>query len=122
MLIERAAIRPLVENDRGVQGRVEACRRRSPSGGLPHASRMAELPVHANSIASAPSSLTPSSPLSNRWNARPVQTCRCHRELVDRHAARLQDAVGKRLPGVIEGWVDAIADAVEDDDQSRSHL
>ena len=36
--------------------------------------------------------------------------------MVDRHAADFKTLLENGFPGVIDGWVDAIADAVEDDE------
>ena len=109
---------PLIENDPGVQARVaRLARTRSPPGG-PSTRRASPIcPSAATSTPCAPSSSTPSSPRCcrsaslDRFKLAGVIATWWTDTLPD-----FKTLLENGFPGVIDGWVDAIADAVEDDE------
>jgi len=117
ILIERAAIRPLVENDPGVQARVQAPRDALTAWWAAHAPRLADLPVHrelnrvrADFLDSFVAELLPLGTL-DRFKLAGVIASWWTNTLPD-----FKTLLENGFPGVIDGWVDAIADAVEDDE------
>ena len=122
-LPDRAAIRPLVDSDAGVQARLVAVRqgpcrmvdrtlappRRSTAAPRPE-SRSHRIPRHLRHRA-------PCVTMSEGITAsRPLQARGRHCCLVDRYAPDFKTLLENGFPGVVDGWVDAIADAAEDDE------
>ena len=116
-LTERSAIRPLVENDPGVQARVQALRDALAGWWSAHASRLADLPQHRelNRVRSEflNTFVTALAPLGtlDRFKLSGVIATWWTDTLPD-----FKTLLENGFPGVIDGWVDAIADAVEDDE------
>ena len=97
-LTDRSAIRPLVENDPGVQARVQVaprCAHRMVDRALGPACRVAAAPR------AKPRPFRVSRHICHRAfaarHSRPLQAFWCHRDLVDRNTARFQNAAGKRI-------------------------
>ncbi|MCB1771633.1 MAG: N-6 DNA methylase [Candidatus Competibacteraceae bacterium] len=116
-LTDRAAIRPLVENDPGVQARIEALRAALATWWTAHAPRLADLPkrrdlnaVRAEILDSFGAALLPLGAL-DRFKLAGVIATWWTETLPD-----FKTLLENGFPGVIDGWVDAIADAVEDDE------
>jgi type I restriction enzyme M protein len=116
-LTNRAAIRPLVENDPGVQARIEALRAALASWWIAHAPRLADLPqrrdlnaVRAEILDTFGAALLPLGTL-DRFKLAGVIATWWTDTLPD-----FKTLLENGFPGVIDGWVDAIADAVEDDE------
>jgi type I restriction enzyme M protein len=114
---DRSAIRPLVENDPGVQARVRALRDALAAWWVAHAARLAGLPQHRelNRVRSEfldtfVSALAPLGTL-DRFKLSGVIATWWTETLPD-----FKTLLENGFPGVIDGWVDAIADAVEDDE------
>ncbi|MCB1820035.1 MAG: N-6 DNA methylase [Candidatus Competibacteraceae bacterium] len=114
---DRAAIRPLVENDPGVQARIEALRAALATWWTAHAPRLADLPkrrdlnaVRAEILDSFGAALLPLGAL-DRFKLAGVIATWWTETLPD-----FKTLLENGFPGVIDGWVDAIADAVEDDE------
>ena len=113
----RAAIRPLVESDPGVQVESLRCARPCGAGGQVIRRVWPTCPSVAISTPSAPSSSIPSSPRSaplgvlDRFKLAGVIATWWTDTLPD-----FKTLLENGFPGVIDGWVDAIADAVEDDE------
>jgi type I restriction enzyme M protein len=117
VLSERAAIRPLVEGDDGVQNRMQALRGELTAWWTEHALRVADLParrdlnaVRAEFLESFVAALLPAGTLSH-FTLSGVVASWWTDTLPD-----LKTLLENGFPGVIDGWVDAIADAVEDED------
>ena len=116
-LTDRSAIRPLVENDPGVQARVQALRDALAAWWVAHSARLAELPQHRelnrvrseflDTFVSALASLG----TLDRFKLSGVIATWWTDTLPD-----FKTLLENGFPGVIDGWVDAIADAVEDDE------
>ncbi|OGH59592.1 MAG: hypothetical protein A3G34_04160 [Candidatus Lindowbacteria bacterium RIFCSPLOWO2_12_FULL_62_27] len=116
-LPDRAAIRPLVENDPGVQACLVAVRRRLAEWWAEHSPRLANLPrrrdlnrVRAEFLETFVEALLPPNTL-DRFKLSGVIATWWTDTLSD-----FKTLLENGFPGVIDGWVDAIADAVEDDE------
>ena len=116
-LADRSAIRPLVENDAGVQARAQALRDALAAWWDAHAARLADLParrdlnaVRAEFLDSFVAALSPLGVL-DRFKLAGVIATWWTDTLPD-----FKTLLENGFPGVIDGWVDAIADAVEDDE------
>jgi type I restriction enzyme M protein len=114
---EKAAIRPVIEGDPGVQARIGALREALCSWWTAHAPRIAALPkrrklnaVRAEVLESFVAALLGVSVL-DRFKLAGVIATWWTDTLPD-----FKTLIENGFPGVIDGWVDAIADAVEDDD------
>jgi type I restriction enzyme M protein len=118
-LADRAAIRPLIENDPGVQARGQALRDGLTAWWTAHAPRLADMPAHrelnrvrAEFLDSFVATLLPLGTL-DRFKLAGVIATWWTDTLPD-----FKTLLENSFPGVIDGWVDAIADAVEDDDSA----
>lgn len=118
-LADKAAIRTLVENDPGVQARGQAVRDALTAWWKKHAPRVADLPdrrnlnaVRTEVLDSFVKALLPLGAL-DRFKLAGVIATWWTDALPD-----FKTLIENGFPGVIEGWVDAIADAVEDDDNA----
>jgi type I restriction enzyme M protein len=116
-LADRSAIRTLVENDNGVQARTQALRNALAVWWDAHAARLADLPaqrdlnaVRAEFLDSFVAALSPLGVL-DRFKLAGVIATWWTDTLPD-----FKTLLENGFPGVIDGWVDAIADAVEDDE------
>jgi type I restriction enzyme M protein len=116
-LADRSAIRTLVENDAGVQARAQALRAALAAWWDAHAARLADLParrdlnaVRAEFLDSFVAALSPLGVL-DRFKLAGVIATWWTDTLPD-----FKTLLENGFPGVIDGWVDAIADAVEDDE------
>jgi type I restriction enzyme M protein len=116
-LSERTALRSLVENDPGVQARAQALREAFTAWWSAHAPRLADLPQHralnrvrAEFLDTFVAALQPLSVL-DRFKLAGVIATWWTDTLPD-----FKTLLENGFPGVIDGWVDAIADAVEDDE------
>ena len=116
-LADRSAIRTLVENDAGVQGCTQALRDALAAWWDAHAARLADLPVRRDLNAvrtefldSFVAALSPLGVL-DRFKLAGVIATWWTDTLPD-----FKTLLENGFPGVIDGWVDAIADAVEDDE------
>ena len=130
-LPDRTAIRPLVESDPGVQARLAAVRQHLAAWWQQHAPRLADLPKRRDlnrvrteyldtfvaallSSAGVPpagsTGVPPVSPL-DRFKLAGVIATWWTDTLPD-----FKTLLENGFPGVMDGWVDAIADAVEDDE------
>jgi type I restriction enzyme M protein len=116
-LSERTALRSLVENDPGVQARAQALREAFTAWWSAHAPRLADLPQHralnrvrAEFLDTFVAALQPLSVL-DRFKLAGVIATWWTDALPD-----FKTLLENGFPGVIDGWVDAIADAVEDDE------
>jgi type I restriction enzyme M protein len=124
-LPDRAAIRPLVENDPGVQACLVAVRQDLAAWWAEHAPRLAELPrrrdlnrVRADFLDTFVAALlqmkaSVGSPPLDRFKLAGVIATWWTDTLPD-----FKTLLENGFPGVMDGWVDAIADAVEDDDNA----
>jgi type I restriction enzyme M protein len=117
VLTARSAIRPLVESDPGVEGRTQALRDGLGAWWATHAPRLADLParrdlnaVRAQFLDSFVAALKPLGTL-DRFKLAGVIATWWTDTLPD-----FKTLLENGFPGVIDGWVDAIADAVEDDE------
>ena len=116
-LTDRSAIRPLVESDPGVQVRVQALREALAAWWGAHSARLAELPQHRelNRVRSEflYTFVTALAPLGtlDRFKLSGVIATWWTETLPD-----FKTLLENGFPGVIDGWVDAIADAVGDDE------
>ena len=115
--VERATLRPLVENDPGVQARAQALREALTVWWTAHAPRLADLPerrelnrVRAEFLDTFVAALLPLAVL-DRFKLAGVIATWWTDTLPD-----FKTLLENGFPGVIDGWVDAIADAVEDDE------
>jgi len=118
-LAERAHIRPLIENDPGVQACAQALRDALATWWAAHAPRLADLPEHrqlnrvrAEFLDTFGAALLPFGTL-DRFKLAGVIASWWTDTLPD-----FKTLLENGFPGVIDGWVDAIADAVEDDDNA----
>ncbi|MFZ0791653.1 MAG: N-6 DNA methylase [Chromatiaceae bacterium] len=116
---DRAAIRPLIESDPGVQARADSVRQTLNAWWLAHSPRICELPdrrnlnaVRAGVLASFVAALDPLAAL-DRFKLAGVIAAWWTDTLPD-----FKTLLENGFPGVIDGWVDAIADALEDDDNA----
>jgi type I restriction enzyme M protein len=116
-LPDRAAIRPLVENDPGVQKALSTVRRHLGQWWSEHSPRLAKLPEHrklnqvrAEFLETFVATLLPLNTL-DRFKLAGVIATWWTDTLPD-----FKTLLENGFPGVIDGWVDAIADAVEDDE------
>jgi type I restriction enzyme M protein len=116
-LADRSAIRTLVENDAGVQARTQALRDALVAWWDAHAVRLADLPaqrdlnaVRAEFLDSFVAALSPLGVL-DRFRLAGVIATWWTNTLPD-----FKTLLENGFPGVIDGWVDASADAVEDDE------
>lgn len=117
VLTDRSVIRALVENDAGVQTRTQALRHTLVAWWDAHAARLADLPVRrdlnavrAEFLDSFVAALSPLSVL-DRFKLAGVIATWWTDTLPD-----FKTLLENGFSGVIDGWVDAIADAVEDDE------
>ena len=116
-LTDRSAIRPLVENDPGVQARVQSLRDALTAWWVAHSPRLADLPQHRdlNRVRTEflDTFVTALAPLGtlDRFKLAGVIATWWTDTLPD-----FKTLLENGFPGVIDGWVDAIADAVEDDE------
>jgi type I restriction enzyme M protein len=121
-LPDRAAIRSLVENEVGVQARLTAVRERLSQWWMEHSGSLAELPrrrdlnhVRAEFLQSFVTAM----PNGNAEFKCPLDRFKLAGVIATWWTDMLPDfktLLENGFPGVIEGWVDAIADAVEDDE------
>jgi type I restriction enzyme M protein len=116
-LTDRSAIRRLVESDPGVEARVQALRNALAAWWSAHASRLADLParrdlnaVRAEFLDSFVAALSLLNVL-DRFKLSGVIATWWTETLPD-----FKTLLENGFPGVIDGWVDAIADAVDDDE------
>jgi type I restriction enzyme M protein len=114
---DRAALRPLVENDPGVQACQAAVRERLTQWWTEHSPLLSDLPqrrdlnrVRAEFLDSFVSALLPFNTLG-RFKLAGVIATWWTDTLPD-----FKTLLENGFPGVIDGWVDAIADAVEEDE------
>ena len=116
-LADRSAIHTLVENDAGVQAHTQALRDALVAWWTAHAVRLADLParrdlnaVRAEFLESFVAALSPLGVL-DRFKLAGVIATWWTDTLPD-----FKTLLENGFPGVIDGWVDAIADAVDDDE------
>jgi type I restriction enzyme M protein len=116
-LSDRSSIRPVMENDAGIQARAQALRQAFVEWWAAHAPRIADLPQHrqlnrvrTEFLESFVSALISLGTL-DRFKLAGV-IARWWTETLPDFKTLLENG----FPGVIDGWVDAIADAVEDDE------
>lgn len=115
----RSAIRARIEGDAGVAARSEALRAAARAWWRDHAGRLADLPerrdlngVRAEFLASFHAALAPVGAL-DRFRLAGVVAGWWSDSLPD-----LKTLMEQGFGGVIEGWIDAIADALDDDEGS----
>jgi len=116
-LTDKPAIRALIEEDAGVQARAQALREALSAWWTAHTPRLADLPSHRDLNAtrtefldSFVAALEPLGVL-DRFKLAGVIATWWTETLPD-----FKTLMENGFPGVIDGWVDAIADAVEDDE------
>ncbi len=114
---DRDAIAPLVEQDAGVAARIQAIRDGLAGWWKKHAKRLADLPtrrdlnaVRSEILVNFTKALMPVNVL-DRFKLAGVVAAWWTDELAD-----FKTLIENSFAGVIDGWIDAIADAVEDDD------
>ena len=114
---EKSAIRPLIENDAGVQACIASIQQAVAQWWRNHAERLTELPkrrnlnaVRSEFLESFVTALEPLRTL-DRFKLSGVIATWWTDTLPD-----FKTLVENGFPGVIDGWIDAIADAVEDDE------
>lgn len=124
-LLERATIRPLVENDPGVQACQVAVRKDLAAWWMEHSPRLTDLPQRRDlnrvrnefldTFVTALLQMKASggTPPLDRFKLAGVIATWWTDSLPD-----LKTLLENGFPGVIDGWVDAIADSVEDDDNA----
>ncbi len=117
VLTDRAAIRTVIDSDPGVQARVQTLRSALGIWWDGHARRLADLPtrhdlnaVRTEFLDTFVAALTPLGVL-DRFKLAGVIATWWTETLPD-----FKTLLENGFPGVIDGWVDAIADAVEDDE------
>lgn len=122
-LTDRAAIRTLVENHPGVLDRAAALREALAAWWLEHSARLVELParrqlnaVRTDLLRSFNSALAPVGVLDHYKLAGVIATWWTD-TLPD-----LKTLMENGFAGVIDGWVDAIADALEDEDSAGATI
>lgn len=122
-LTDRAAIRALVETDPGVLARAAALREALAAWWLEHSARLVELParrklnaVRTDLLHSFNTALTPAGVLDHYKLAGVIATWWTE-TLPD-----LKTLMENGFAGVIDGWVDAIADALEDEDSAGATI
>ncbi|OPY72848.1 MAG: putative type I restriction enzymeP M protein [Syntrophorhabdus sp. PtaU1.Bin002] len=118
-LSDRAVIRTLVESDPGIQERVAEVHRTLTEWWSAHAPRLTELPVRRNLNAvrsdflkTFGENLLPLGVL-DRFKLSGIIAAWWTDTLPD-----LKTLIENDFPGVVDGWIDAIADALEDDDSA----
>ena len=116
-LSERSALRPLVENDPGVRARAQALGEALTVWWSAHAPSLADLPQHralnrvrTEFLDTFVAALQPLAVL-DRFKLAGVIATWWTDTLPD-----FKTLLENGFPGVIDGWIDAIADAVEDDE------
>jgi type I restriction enzyme M protein len=116
-LADRSMIRTLVESDAGVQARARALRDALNAWWTAHAPRLADLPKHhelnrvrAEFLNTFGAALLPLGTL-DRFKLAGVIATWWTDTLPD-----FKTLLENGFPGVVDGWVDTIADAVEDDE------
>jgi type I restriction enzyme M protein len=116
-LTQHTALRPLVDNDPGVQARTQALGKALTAWWSAHAPRLADLPQHralnrvrAEFLETFVAALQPLAVL-DRFKLAGVIATWWTDTLPD-----FKTLLENGFPGVIDGWIDAIADAVEDDE------
>ncbi|GAB4276078.1 MAG: hypothetical protein Kow0092_31750 [Deferrisomatales bacterium] len=122
-LTDRDAIRRLVEEDPGVNARLGALRCALASWWAEHSPRLADLPnrrdlnaLRREFLESFVAALLPFGVL-DRFKLAGIVAAWWTDTLPD-----FKTLLENGFPGVIEGWVDAIPDAVEDDDRSSATI
>jgi len=116
-LPDRAAIRRVVEEDAGVQARMQTVRDALTQWWAAHAARLADLPARRNLNAVRNEFLESFKEallrlcVLDRFKLAGVVATWWTETLAD-----FKTLLENGFPGVIEGWIDAIADAVEDED------
>jgi type I restriction enzyme M protein len=117
VVTDRSAIRPLVESDPGVEAHTQALRDALGAWWTAHAPRLADLParrdlnaVRTEYLNSFVAALEPLGTL-DRFKLAGVIATWWTDTLPD-----FKTLLENGFPGVIDGWIDAIADAVEDDE------
>lgn len=122
----RPALRPLVENDPGVQARLSGVRQDLADWWREHAARLADLPKRRD-LNAVRNDLLDSFVTAMQGNkARggtppPLDRFKLAGVIATWWTDTLPDLktlLENGFPGVVDGWVDAIADAVEDDDHT----
>jgi len=120
-ICDRSSIRQVVENDAGVQARAQALRDALASWWTAHSFRLADLPargdlntVRAEFLESFVAALLPFGVL-DRFKLSGVIATWWTDTLADLKTLREND-----FAGVIDGWIDSITDALEDDDAAGS--
>jgi type I restriction enzyme M protein len=118
-LTDRASIRPLIESDPGVQANAQSVRKALDTWWAAHSPRIIALPdrrnlnaVRAEVLDSFVAALDPLAVL-DRFKLAGVIAAWWTDTLPD-----FKTLLENGFPGVIDGWVDAIADALEDDDSA----
>ncbi|MHC1767552.1 MAG: N-6 DNA methylase [Verrucomicrobiia bacterium] len=123
-LVERPALRSLVETDAGVQSRLAAVREHLAVWWAKHSPRLAKLPEHRelnrvrtefleSFVTALGLNVDGKIPLLDRFKLSGVVATWWTDTLPD-----FKTLLENGFPGVIEGWVDAISDAVEDDESA----
>ncbi|EIC22383.1 type I restriction-modification system subunit M [Thiorhodovibrio frisius] len=118
-LTERAAIRPLIEQDPGVQARLQTVQEQLASWWREHAPKLSALSergnlnaVRAEMLASFADALAPLAVL-DYFKLAGVVAAWWTDSLAD-----LKTLMERGFAGVIDGWIDAIADALDDEDNT----
>jgi len=124
-LPDRAAIRPLVENDPGVQACLVAVRKDLAAWWMEHSPRLADLPQRRdlNRVRNEflDTFVTALLQMKVSGGIPPLDRFKLAGVIATWWTDTLPDfktLLENGFPGVIDGWVDAIADAVEDDDNA----
>ncbi len=123
-LADRAALRSLMETDDGVQFRLVAVREHLTAWWTKHSPRLAKLPEHReltrvrtefleSFVTALGQNGDGKAPLLDRFKLAGVIATWWTDTLPD-----FKTLLENGFPGVMEGWVDAIADAVEDDESA----
>ena len=122
-LPDRAAIGPLVENDPGVVARLFAVRQQLNQWWTEHSSRLGDLPKRRDLNRIRADFLETFVTALHRENANvgspPLDHFKLAGVIATWWTETLPDfktLLENGFPGVVDGWVDAIADAVEDDE------
>jgi type I restriction enzyme M protein len=122
-LAERAAICPLVENDTGVQARHAAIRKQLIQWWAEHSGHLTDLPKRRdlNRVRTdfLDTFVTALSEITAGGGAPPLDRFKLAGVIASWWTDTLPDfktLLENGFPGVVDGWVDAIADAVEDDE------